>query len=224
MILPQLRHMLLAGHRKGHGIHSPFLYHLVNQAIFNNNRYYCFDNIEHLYPTTKKGHTLGQILFKLAEDINATTLLAYCDDSSVDLAYLMLHKAGTDLFFLTDKKNNTNSFDSIQAAKRGCNCQSVFLSETNPSNNAICTLPKIDLAFVDSYSDSPNVAKWIESILGRMHNNSLLIIKHIHKKQMEPHWNAITHHPLVTVSLDVYHFGILLFRPDLEKKHYLIRR
>ncbi len=37
--LKYLRHRLLAGHRNGYGIHSPFVYDLVRNAIFNKNRW-----------------------------------------------------------------------------------------------------------------------------------------------------------------------------------------
>ena len=37
--LKYLRHRLLAGHRDGYGIHSPFVYDLVRNVVFNKNRW-----------------------------------------------------------------------------------------------------------------------------------------------------------------------------------------
>lgn len=37
--LKYLRHRLLAGHRNGYGIHSPFVYDLVRNVVFNKNRW-----------------------------------------------------------------------------------------------------------------------------------------------------------------------------------------
>lgn len=102
MILPQLRHVLLARHRRGHGIHSPFLYHLVTQVLFNKNRYYSFDRIESLIPATPNEHVIGQTLFRLAEDTKVSNMVVFCNPDTVDVAYLKSVKADAQLIRLTN--------------------------------------------------------------------------------------------------------------------------
>ncbi len=193
MILPQLRHVLLARHRKGHGIHSPYLYHLITQVLFNKNPYYCFDNIETSCPATEREHLLGQTLFRLAEDINASTMVVCCEADAVDVAYLESVKADAHIVQLTDAER-------------------------------LNSLSDIDLAVFDDYHDTNKLLNLFEGMLSHTHSKSVFFIKHIHKKGMEQCWNVFISHPHVKASLDVYHYGILLFKPDLEKRHYLIKQ
>lgn len=196
MRLPQLRHFLLARHRKGNGIHSPSLYRLVSHVLFSKNRFYCFDDIESLFPVPEREHAIGQTIFRLANDSNASALVACCDSNSIDLAYLKSVKADARLLCLSDTEKLSQSLEN---------------------------LPVIDLAVFDACADSAKLSDLFELCLERVHAESIFVIKNIHDRGMDQYWNAFVKHPQVRVSLDVFRYGILLFNPDLEKKQYFIR-
>lgn len=40
------KHLNQSRHRKGHGVHSPFVFDLITNVVEENNPYYCYDNIE----------------------------------------------------------------------------------------------------------------------------------------------------------------------------------
>lgn len=56
------------------------------------------------------------------------------------------------------------------------------------------------------------------------HTNQMVLINNIYnsKKQNEV-WKTITKHSLVPVSIDVYFFGLLFFRKEQAKEHFIIR-
>lgn len=193
MILPKLRHVLLAGHRKGHGIHSPFLYHLVTHVLFNKNRYYCFDSIETSFPATQKEHALGQTLFRLAEDINASTMVVCCESDNVDMAYLKSVKSDAQIVRLTDSEELKN-------------------------------IATIDLAVFDLGLERGKMIRLFDDMLLHIVPTSVFVIKKKYLKGTGSYWDTFTHHPRVTANLDLHQYGILLFRPDLEKKTYRIRQ
>ncbi len=193
MILPKLRHVLLAGHRKGHGIHSPYLYHLITQVLFNKNRYYCFDSIETSYPATQKEHALGQTLFRLAEDINASTMVVCCESDNVDMAYLKSVKSDARIERLTDPEELKN-------------------------------MATIDMAVFDLCYDKNKLLNLFDEMLLHTLPTSVFVVKNRHIKGIANDWDTFIHHPRVTASLDLHQYGILLFRPDLEKKTYHIRQ
>jgi len=197
MIRSQLRHILLARHHNGYGIHSPYLYHLVTHVLFNKNRYYCFDSIESLFPAPEKEHAIGQAIFRLAEDINASTLVACCDANSIDLAYLTSVKSEARLFCLLDTEEMRQSID---------------------------TMATIDLAVFGRCTDADKLTAVLEQCIEHTQDKSVFVVKNIHSKQMEQRWYSIIKHPKVRASLDIFHYGILLFNPDLEKRQYIIRQ
>lgn len=110
MIQSKLRHVLLAGHRKGHGIHSPYLYRQVNQVFYNTYRFYCFDAIERDVSATPNEHRMAQIVFRLAVDIEASNMVVCFGTSTLDTVYLKAVRADANIVHLTDpKKLNTLS-------------------------------------------------------------------------------------------------------------------
>ncbi len=47
-VLKYLRYSLTAKHKKGYGIHSPFLYHFVSEILYGNRYFYAYDDIAEL--------------------------------------------------------------------------------------------------------------------------------------------------------------------------------
>lgn len=55
-------------------------------------------------------------------------------------------------------------------------------------------------------------------------NNSVWIFDDIHwSKDMEEAWEMIKNHPKVTVTIDTFQWGIVFFRVEQEKEHFVIR-
>lgn len=223
-IIPRLRHLLLAKHHNGHGIHSPYLYHLVTQVIFNEYRYYSFDSIEYLFPAPDKEHEIGQALFRLAEDIKASTLVSCGYAGTVDMAYLMSVKTDAYVLCLPDTEQSKENARIIKSIMGGCHFVNVVATDTDRVKQSFDNLPTIDLGVFDLCADRVCLNNLFETCLERTHAESVFVVKHIHKKGMETWWKSLINHPQVTASLDVYNYGLLFFRPDLEKKHYLIRQ
>ncbi|MEC7262749.1 MAG: hypothetical protein VXW38_03350 [Bacteroidota bacterium] len=79
----------------------------------------------------------------------------------------------------------------------------------------------LDLLFLKSLSTSE-----FNSLLDdeRLHNNSMLIINGIYtdKKKLRE-WKRLVALPEITVSMDLYHCGILFIRREQMKEHFTIR-
>ena len=79
----------------------------------------------------------------------------------------------------------------------------------------------LDLFFLESLSPSEFNMLLNE---GRLHNDSMLMIDNIYgdKKKLEE-WNHLIAQPEITVSMDLYHCGILFIRREQVKEHFTIR-
>jgi len=64
----------------------------------------------------------------------------------------------------------------------------------------------------------------IENILNRCSNNSIVLIENIRQTpKIFKHWETLKHNPFVSVSIDTFDWGILCFRKEQHKEHFVIR-
>lgn len=58
----------------------------------------------------------------------------------------------------------------------------------------------------------------------KIHNDSMIFVKNIHRtKDATSIWKALKQNEMVTVSMDLFHCGILFFRKEQVKEHFKIR-
>ncbi|WP_010664609.1 O-methyltransferase [Marinilabilia salmonicolor] len=82
----------------------------------------------------------------------------------------------------------------------------------------------LDFAFLDGDHQYQNTMQYFEMCLKKSHNNSVFVFDDIHwSPDMEKAWHEISHHPDVTVSMDLYRIGIVFFRKECTRQHYVVR-
>ncbi len=88
-------------------------------------------------------------------------------------------------------------------------------------------LPKIakaDLVFMDGNHRYHPSIRYYDLLQPFLHESSLMILDDIHWSQgMEWAWEELSARPEVGLSVDMFHFGLLFFRKDLEKRHFILR-
>ncbi|MEN8124649.1 MAG: class I SAM-dependent methyltransferase [Bacteroidota bacterium] len=81
-----------------------------------------------------------------------------------------------------------------------------------------------DLIYFDGNHTKEATLQYFNQCLPTTHNNSIFIFDDIHwSKDMEEAWNLIKDHEAITVSIDVFYWGIIFFRNEQPKQHFNIR-
>jgi predicted O-methyltransferase YrrM len=81
-----------------------------------------------------------------------------------------------------------------------------------------------DLVYIDGNHNKNNTLQYFEYLLDRINDNSVLIFDDIYwSEEMTEAWNQIKEHPKVTVSIDIFYWGIVFFRKEQQKQHFTIR-
>lgn len=108
-------------------------------------------------------------------------------------------------------------------------------ARTSVSSRVVPPLPRkgageegnvpLDLFFLDGdHRDQPTL-DYVKQLLPRTTENSVFVIADIHwSPGMERAWEALRQLPEVTASIDVYHFGLLFFKPGITKVHLRLIR
>lgn len=84
--------------------------------------------------------------------------------------------------------------------------------------------PNFQLVYFDGNHSKKATLDYFELLLPTITNDSVWIFDDIHwSNDMEEAWEAIKNHPKVTVTIDTFQWGIIFFRTEQEKEHFVIR-
>lgn len=89
---------------------------------------------------------------------------------------------------------------------------------------ALNDLGKLDYVFVDGNHRLKPTLDYFESLLEFAHNETVFVFDDIHwSEEMESAWEKIKTHPRVTISIDLFHMGVVFIRKEKKvKEHYIL--
>jgi predicted O-methyltransferase YrrM len=83
---------------------------------------------------------------------------------------------------------------------------------------------RFDLVFIDGDHRYESTLRYFGQIRQLVHEDSLLIFDDIHwSKGMEAAWAEIKAHPEVSLSIDIFQFGLVYFKKELRKQDFVLR-
>ena len=84
-------------------------------------------------------------------------------------------------------------------------------------------LTSLDMVFIDGDHRKEKIMDYFEQIMAHIHDDSLVILDDIHwSPAMTQAWQALSHHPRVKVSVDLFRMGILFFKRELSAERFKI--
>ncbi len=89
---------------------------------------------------------------------------------------------------------------------------------------ALNDLKQVDLAWIDGDHRYEPTIRYFEQLLPYLTESSVVIIGDIHwSEEMSKAWKVLQNHKRVTLSVDLYHLGVLFFRPQqLQSEHFTL--
>lgn len=78
-------------HARGHGIHSPFAFHLITGVIYEKHRYYAFDDIEDALRKNQietYNHTLHHLSYRLVRHFRPAKVLEINSPNGINALYI----------------------------------------------------------------------------------------------------------------------------------------
>ncbi len=81
---------------------------------------------------------------------------------------------------------------------------------------------KFDFILIDGNHTYPATIKYFQMLVSHLHENTVIIIDDIYwSKDMTRAWEEIRQNKSVTVSIDLFRCGILLFKRDIKEPYHL---
>jgi len=108
--------------------------------------------------------------------------------------------------------------------KHNYNDVELVVGEFSETLKKILRRDAFDLIYIDGNHKKAPTLEYFNDILQNVHNDSICIFDDINwSKEMQEAWGEIKKHPKVTVSIDLFHMGVLFFRKEQVKQDFSIR-
>ena len=166
-----------------HGVHSPFVFLLLTQGLYNRKI-----KLPVAALSTYKGvnSKKSRLLFKIVHYFSPKSILIVGDTTFEK-----------EVMALANPKSN------------------IDIDFENAIYNCI---------YFSSIIKNSITNERIEQMLNTTENDSFWILEDIHANpDAEAHWETLKQNPKVTVTIDIYHFGLVFFRKEQAKEHFIIR-
>ncbi|MDR1356708.1 MAG: SAM-dependent methyltransferase [Tannerellaceae bacterium] len=221
--------------RKGHGVHSPFVYSLITKVIEERCPYYSFSGIELLrkrLPAQKNPDGIaaheairpkhGALLFRLANYFGSQNILQIGASAGLSTLYLTSYAQGVKCITLEKSPERASVARWVyeKAARTP-----IDLRVGDYQDLLLPTLEgmsKVDFVFFNTRMESSNVDMF-NLCVRYAHTDTIFVFEGIKANQpMRNLWKTVCAHPDVTVTLDLYSMGIAFFNRKLHKRDYKV--
>ncbi len=183
-------------------------------------------SLSSLAGNTARQAKYGQLLFKIIRRYNYQKCIELGTGTGITGLYQAMALQGEFPLLTIEGSKSLAEIARYNAKFCGLeNRMQVVVGEFDHTlDKALSAIRPIDLAYIDGNHVKEPTIEYFETILPYCHNESMLIFDDINWTEgMKQAWHYIKNHPSVTVSIDLFNFGIVLFRKEQEKEHFTLR-
>lgn len=198
-ILSRLWHWLQRfPHRRGYGVHSPYAFQFITGVVYCSDAYYAYDNLR---------HPLQASISRLDEYDPESGIIA----KDLRLLFRLANFAEARNIVLCGASQAVESYIHAACPSATITLPPIAADSSTPHDNSQPTTP-FDLAYCDTPDALSSIPRSRMTICRGIHTNPLA------QKQ----WQAFAAQPHVTLTFDLWRFGIALFHPKLTPQHYIV--
>ncbi len=245
-------HYLKAKNKQGHGIHSPFLYEFVKKVVAakTSDMREIEDLRNHFKQSNKKIQVVDIGAGSLLTNSQMRSEKFIVNNSTQKKVNRFLYRMA--LFVKPDyivELGTSFGFSTMYMAKSGC--KKIYTVEGDPEiatvakqnfaklkNNNIIPIQKtfsealpemVDnwygkgMFFIDGNHTCQATLNYFDYVIKHLPGDGVLIFDDIYwSKGMTTAWEEIINSPMVPLSVDLFHVGVVFVKKMLYKQHYLI--
>jgi hypothetical protein len=236
-------YFLKARHRKGHGIHSPFLFRLITQVIENGGYFSAYpvlkaadENVKNMLEildveTYKpiewqkfSSHRIKQIhklpskydrlLFRLVNDFKPERIDFYGSTFGLTLMALAL----ADGRIVVKAQVENDHFRSFcRRLIEIYEVENIEITETGKPTAA-------DFVVIQNPLDPCSCDRILSTVLLQPDFQGVVVVSGIHTSPaMEAFWDSYKCNPAVRVTMDLFEIGLFICKKELQKEEFVLR-
>ena len=167
----------------------------------------------------------AELLFRIVRYFQPKSILEIGTSLGLATSALSLGNKNSDIISL-EGCPNTQKQAQVQLQEQNSNFQNIEFVNTEFSNYfKTLDLSTIThhLIYFDGNHSKKATLDYFEALLQTISNDSVWIFDDIHwSNDMEEAWEIIKNHTKVSVTIDTFQWGIVFFRAEQEKEHFII--
>lgn len=235
-----------------HGVHSPFVFDLVTNTLPNDDtdfsdfaaekwRDECLANTETInvrdFGTGQSGPRKisaiarraakspkeGRLLYRLVKRFQPKVILEL--GTSLGISAMYMRAGAPDAKIVTIEgcpQTARIAYEGLHKYKAEADVRIGDFAPVLPE--VLEELKTVDLVYIDGNHRKQPTLDYFNAIRKYAHNETVFIFDDIHwSVEMEEAWKTICADPEVHVSIDVFHFGLVFFRSQQVKEHFVLR-
>ncbi len=207
-------------HRKGYGVHSPFAYAIITEVIEEKVPYYAYTTLrKHYTNATPIQFKMACLLLRVANRFGCRRFLEIQSDGGYSALPLLLLDSRGEVHSLADdaaERSVRALINHVDAPRMG-------------SWHRISTFDELPTDYrADFMMLNARPAGWSDEdffswILEHSTDNTVFIVKGISAGQrMEQLWDLFCDEDEVSITMDLYNFGLAIRKPRFFKQHYVV--
>ena len=181
-------------------------------------------SISEIATISAKPSKYAQLLFRLVNRFQPKTILELGTSLGISSAYMASANSGSKL--ITIEGCNEIAAIAKQNFKK-LKLENIRQSIGNFDEvlpDALKKIEQLDLVFFDGNHRKIPTMNYFQQCLERAVETSVFIFDDIYwSEEMKEAWQEIKNNERVTVTIDLFHFGIVFFRKEQVKEHFIIR-
>jgi predicted O-methyltransferase YrrM len=236
MLISFLKHRFKAKTR--HGVHSPFVYRLVDEIIYDFHTKKVYEDIEPLRAelinyelqnrlvkkTSLMSPRLAQLVHRLVSDLKPGNIIELGACLGITTAYLA--KAVPEASIMSIERYSetlTITRESLQKL----NIHNVELFSGNVNEllpELISGIPELDFILIDGNHPRAAIMNYFKCCLPKMSRHSMMVFDDIYRSnEMMSAWKEIKSNSEVSVTIDLFQIGLVFVRKPQEKENFVIK-
>ena len=179
--------------------------------------------IKKIARNSAKSKKYGKLLFKIVQFYKPNNILELGTSLGISTLYQSLGNKSAKFISIEGCENIAKQAQIIMN-EFGANADIFIGNFDEVLPEIINKFNNLDYVFFDGNHRKEPTIRYFNQCLDKINNDSIFIFDDIHwSKEMEDAWETIKNNEHVTVSIDLFFIGIIFFRKEQIKQHFVIR-
>lgn len=166
----------------------------------------------------------GELLFRIIQTSKPDNILELGTSIGISTLYLALADKKRTVLTIEGCPETAHVAKDVFAKMNCINVDQIVGQFEDVLPGVVSQYDKLDFVFFDGNHQKQATLDYFNTCLPKAGNNSVFVFDDIHwSKGMEEAWEIICKHPRVTVSIDLFQLGVVFFRRECQKQHFIVR-